>query len=307
MPSRHVILTEGVGSPAWATFLPFFRAAAARVVALDIDPQAAGLYLADTGLLVPRYADPDCFEALARICRDHRVTLAFPSIHEGLLGWSERREEFARNGTFVAISPPETIAICEDKWRTYEFFRSCNVPTPRTSLRAEHELLKPRVGRGGAGIRRLAPGEAPAMDGHVTQEFLRGQEYSVDAFCDLSGTPLYIVPRPRLAVESGLSVRGKVVRHPEIESLARRALAATPFTGPVNLQCFDTPDGVFFTEINPRIAGGMSLSMAATENWFAALARLLAGETVTPGPVAHGLTMMRHYTDCFRPEGELLT
>jgi hypothetical protein len=51
----------------------------------------------------------------------------------------------------------------------------------------------------------------------------------------------------------------------------------------------------------------MSLSMAATENWFSLLARLLAGKTVTPKPVAYGLTMMRHYTDCFRREDELLT
>ena len=303
---RHIILTEGVGSPAWATFLPLFREAAAAVVALDIDPQASGLYLADTGLLVPKYADPACFEALERICREQAVTLVFPSIHEGLAGWSERRESFARDGVFVAISPPDTIAVCEDKWRTYEFFLSCGVPTPRTSLAAEFGLLKPRVGRGGAGIRRLAPGESPDMTGCVTQQFLEGQEYSVDAFCDLAGTPLYIVPRQRVAVESGLSVRGRVVHHPVIEAHARTALAATPFVGPVNLQCFDTPDGVFFTEINPRIAGGMSLSMAATENWFVALARLLAGETVRPVPIAYGLTMMRHYTDCFRHEDKLL-
>jgi carbamoyl-phosphate synthase large subunit len=222
------------------------------------------------------------------------------------MGWAKRREEFARNGTFVAISPTETIALCEDKWLTYEFFRSCGVPVPVSSLAAEHELLKPRVGRGGTGIRRLQPGESPDMDGYLTQAFLRGQEYSVDAFCDLEGRPLYIVPRQRLAVESGLSVRGRVTWHPTIEAHVRTALAAAHFVGPVNLQCFDTPDGVFFTEINPRIAGGMSLSLAATENWFALLPRLAAGERIAPRPIVYGLTMMRHYTDCFRHEDELL-
>jgi carbamoyl-phosphate synthase large subunit len=305
--SRQVILSEGVGSPGWATLLPFFQEAADRVVGLDIDPLAAGLYLADQGLLVPRYSDPACFPALARVCREQEVTLVLPSIHEGLRGWAERREEFARDGVCVAISPPETIALCEDKWLTYLFFQSCGVPVPATSLAAEHELLKPRVGRGGAGIRRLQPGERPDMAGFLTQTFLRGQEYSVDAFCDLDGKPLYIVPRQRLAVESGLSVRGRVTWHPAIAAHARAILGAAHFVGPVNLQCFDTRDGVFFTEINPRIAGGMSLSLAATENWFALLLRLLAGERPEPRPVAYGLTMMRHYTDCFRHESELLT
>jgi carbamoyl-phosphate synthase large subunit len=309
--ARHTlgnVLTEGVGSPAWGTLLPLMQQTAEAVVALDIDPLASGLYLADRGLLVPPYSDADCFDALCAVCRRENISVVVPTINEGLLNWAEKAGEFAAAGTTVIVSPPETVAVCVDKWRTYQFFRENDIPTPPTSLQADHDLLKPRVGRGGAGIRRLTPADhSLCMDGYITQKLLRGREYSIDALCDLNGQPLYIVPRERLSVESGLSVRGRTAAHPDMERHAARILSSAHFRGPINIQCFDTSEGVFFTEINPRLAGGMSLSMAATENWFDVLARLIGGGPVRPVEIRRGMVMMRYYADCFRQESELVT
>jgi carbamoyl-phosphate synthase large subunit len=301
-----IALVEAVGSLAWGTLLPYLRAIATRVIGLDISPLAYGLYLVDRGYLVPRYSDPDCMDALLDICRRERVELVLPTLHEGLQEWAARRDELAREGIRVLISPPETIALCHDKWETYRFFTNHQIPTPRTSLQHEHDLIKPRVGRGGGGIRRVTPGAPVDMAGHVSQEFIEGQEFSVDALCDLGGRVLYVVPRKRLAVESGLSVQGQVVRDEEIETYVRRILSATPFVGPVDIQCFRTTAGVFFTEINPRIAGGLSLSMAATENWFEVLGKLFRGEKVIPKPVRYDLVMMRYYSDYIVPNDGLL-
>ena len=292
------VLVEAVGSPAWATLLPYLRTVATRIVALDIDPLAAGLYLVDRGVLVPRYSDSGCMDTLVDICRRERIDWVLPTIHEGLHHWAARRDPLAAEGIRVVISPPETIAICHDKWETYRFFCAHDIPTPRTSLTHEHELIKPRIGRGGSGQLRVPPGEPVDMTGCIAQEFLTGTEFSVDALCDFDGRVLYVVPRQRLAVESGLSVRGRVVRDEEIEGYVRTILAAARFVGPVDVQCFRTDAGVRFTEINPRIAGGLSLSMAATENWFGVLERLCRGERVHPKPVNDGLLMLRYYADC---------
>jgi hypothetical protein len=115
-----------------------------------------------------------------------------------------------------------------------------------------------------------------------------------------------VVVRERLVVESGLSVKGKVVADPEIEDLVRRLLAALPLWGPVNVQCFRTASGVFLTEVNSRIAGGLSLSLAATGNWFQWIKDMLQG--VEPGPqaVRSGLVMMRSFQDTIVPASELL-
>ncbi len=301
------VLIEAVGSPVWGATLPWLRQAVSKIVGLDIDPLAFGLYVVDRPYLVPQYGDPACFDRLRDICQREEVGLVYPSVNEGLLEWARRQEELAREGVRVIISPMETVAACIDKWETYQFFARNGIPTPATSLEQRYRLLKPRVGRGGQGIRLLEDGEKVDMQGFVTQELLEGQEYSVDSLCSLEGEVIYVVPRKRLVVESGLSVKGEVVKDEEIETLTRRILAAAAFVGPVNIQCFRTRRGVFFTEINPRLAGGMSLSMAATDNWFTAIARMLAGERVEPAPVRHGMVMMRFLSDCIVEKNQLLS
>jgi carbamoyl-phosphate synthase large subunit len=299
-------LIEAVGSPIWGPLLPTLREAAEFIVGTDVDPLAWGLYRLDQGALVPSYGRPEVWDQLLSLCARWRIDTVFPSLNEGLSGWAQRKAELGRMGISVVISDPETIRLFTDKWETFQFFRDHGIPTPRTSLAQDYPLLKPRNGRGGTGIRLLGPGETVAMDAMVTQELLSGQEYSIDALCDPAGRPLCVVIRERLQVESGLSVRGRVVADPELEAMVRRILAAVPVWGPVNLQCFRTRSGIQFTEVNPRLAGGLSLSMAATGNWFQWIATMLRGGDPGPQAVRSGLVMLRTFQDVIVPEQDLL-
>jgi carbamoyl-phosphate synthase large subunit len=102
-------------------------------------------------------------------------------------------------------------------------------------------------------------------------------------------------------------VVGKVVDDGELVGWARRILAAARFLGPVNMQCFRTDGGLRFTDLNPRISGGLSLSFAATENWFRLIPRLLRGTRIRPRPTVSGLVMMRHLADTVVDGARLLT
>ncbi len=294
------LLVEAVGSPAWPTLLPFLRPVAHRIVALEVDPLSVGAPLVDACILVPPYAELDSPELLLRICRDEGVDQVLPTVHEGLPLWAAHRETFRREGVEVVISPPETVAIFHDKWRTYEFFRDCGVPTPETSLDHLYELVKPRVGRGGQGLRRTRPG-TESLEGCISQRFVRGREVSVDVLCDRAGRAVYSVQRERLAVESGLAVRARVIFDERIDRGVERIVSSARFLGIVNIQCFVEEEGVVFTEVNPRIPGGLSLSLAATENWFARLRRALDGAPFEPVAPKLGLTMLRHWSDVFVP------
>jgi carbamoyl-phosphate synthase large subunit len=301
------LFIEAVGSPVWGSHLPWLKASGARIVGTDITARASGLYLVDEPHIVPRYRDADCWPRLMQICREAGVTAVLPSVNEGLAGWAARKAELAQMGARLILSPLETISWCVDKWLTYEHFSQHGIPTPRTSLRNDYALVKPRDGRGGAGIYRINAGVDALPAGCVTQDIMHGVEYSIDALCAPDGSVRTIVLRQRTVVESGVSVCGVVVADAEIESMARRVLASSPFFGPVNLQCFRTAQGVFFIEVNPRIPGGLALSMAATENWFTPLSAWLEGRNPGPLPlVHHGMTMMRYYSDVFVPQEKLL-
>ena len=143
------------------------------------------------------------------------------------------------------------------------------------------------------------------MTGKISQEYVDGQEYTVDILCDLGGTPVYVVPRLRLRVESGISVAGQVARDHEIEEHCRTICRSLRLRGPINVQCIRSGDGLFFTEVNARMSGGLALSMAATENWFSTIKAMLSGRTATSVPIRSGLTMIRHHADVFVQGGDL--
>ena len=291
-------LFEAVGSPGWPTLLPWLRCSFRSIAALEIDPFVARAGLVDQLLEVQPYSEIQDGEFLVELCAREDIDLVFPSVDEGLLLWDAQRAALAERGVELVLSPRETLEICLDKWATYEFFRERGIPTPETSRRHEYELLKPRRGRGGDGLRRAAPTHEP-LDGAVSQQIATGQELSIDVLCGPDGDLQYCVARERLETLSGISMRGRVVRHDAAERYVRRIVEATPFRGIANVQCFVEGDAVSFIEINPRIPGGLSLSLAATENWFDCWLKLRAARPIESVPVRVGLAVSRHYADAF--------
>ena len=57
--------------------------------------------------------------------------------------------------------------------------------------------------------RKSCGGELPAA---IIQEFLDGQEYTIDIFTDFSGRPLCAVPRERLEVRGGEVAKSLTVK-----------------------------------------------------------------------------------------------
>lgn len=294
------VLFEAIGSPGWPTLLPWLRASFQRISALEIDESLTDSSLVDRCLQVMPYADLEEPDVLIRLCERESIDIVFPSVDEGLLVWDSLRAPLSERGTRVVLSPKRTIEIFGDKWETYQFFRDHEIPTPRTSLQHDYELVKPRNGRGGDGIRRARATGAPLAE-EISQELARGQELSVDLLVSPEGELIRCVQRERLEVWSGVCVRGRVVQHAVVDALVQRIIRATPFVGFANLQCFVDGDDVEFIEVNTRIPGGLSLSLAATDNWFDCWLKLQAAQSIRPARIQHGLRMRRHYADQFIP------
>ena len=292
------ILTEASGSLTAAWLMRAIREAGHQPVGSDILDITPARCLADDFIRLPPADDPRLWEQTAELLRSHRIDLVIPSLDESLAGWAERREAFADAGTHILISAPETLAVCQDKWRTYQFFREQGIPTVATSREQRYPLVKPRVGRGGSGVR--ITDEPVDMTGMLSQELAAGFEVTVDALFDHRGEAVYIVPRRRIGVRDGKSTGGETFAHEGIERLVRRMGDALAFYGPINFQCFVDGETIRFIEINPRIAGGMALGLAATENWIRVIVEhLLPRRAVTPVPVRYGLRMVRYYAECF--------
>lgn len=296
------ILLEASGSLTAAYLINAVKSAGHLAVASDINDNAYGRYLADEFLEMESAHSPTLWGGIIRSVMDHKIDLVIPSLDETMLGWAERKDFFKNNEVDVIISPRSSIELAQDKWLTYLFFKENNIPTPLTSLEQQYSLIKPRFGRGGVGIYRNE--KIPLnMDGMISQEFIEGREFTIDILCDLEGSPIYIVPRERLSVQGGKSINGVVIEDGELEHWVKKICESTQFVGPINIQCFRVADGsVKFLEINPRIAGGMALGFAATENWVTVIIdTILSGKKHLPKPIKYGLQMRRYYAEVFIP------
>jgi carbamoyl-phosphate synthase large subunit len=299
----YKILTEASGSLVSAYIIKAIQSAGHLAVATDIDPYCHGRHLADDFILMPRHDDPQLWDKISALLKGHEVRVAIPSFDETLMGWAEGKEKFRRQGVHVQLSEADTVRTFQDKWLTYQFFRENDIPTPKTSLGQEFPVIKPRMGRGSGGFQIST--HSVDMEGKISQELLAGEEFTVDVFCDRDAYPVYIVPRKRLTVREGKSTAGLVVESPEIAGIVRKICAAIAFAGPINMQCFRLPDNsLSFTEVNPRIAGGMALGFAATENWVSLIVEhFIEGKKIDPKPIRYGLMMQRYYAEVFIPAG----
>lgn len=298
---QYRMLTEAAGSLTAGYLIKSIQAAGHICVGSDIDGRCAGAKLADDFIVMPSSTDANLWQTIEKILVRKQIDVVIPSLDESLLGWAERKAHFSSLGVQVILSDPASVAICQDKWLTFQFFNENGIPTPATSLTQQYPVVKPRLGRGGAGVKITT--ESVEMSGMVSQELLVGVEYTIDVFCDRESSPLYIVPRRRVKVRDGKSIEGVVERHEGIESWVRLICERLSFIGPINIQCFVLPDGkIKFVEINPRIAGGMALGFAATENWIDLIVRnLIHEQPLSPGSVLDRLEMRRYYAESFVP------
>ncbi len=296
------ILTEASGSLVSAFLIRAIQAAKHTAIASDLDANNAGRFLADEFIKMPSKDDPLLWNKIAQIVKRHRIDVVIPSFDETLEGWAMRRDEWRiQLGVYIITSPPEAIHTFLDKWETYRFFMAEGIPTAATSLQQDYPLVKPRQGRGAKGV--CIPGKEVDMEGMISQEVLSGQEYTLDVLCDRKSHPVYVVPRRRIKVVEGKTVTGLTERLPFLRRYVNKICKAARLEGPLNIQCFvDNKAGIRFTEVNPRIAGGMALGFAATENWISLLIRhFIQGNPLKAKPVKYGMRMYRYYAECFIP------
>jgi len=317
--SRPTLLRTAAGSPPTVTQYKAFQALGCRVVAADCDPASVGFHFADAAYVVPRVGAADYLERMLAVCLREAVDLFLPALDEELELCGRHRERFEQLGTRLLLSGPEALAVCADKLRMAECFRELGIPHPRTvpaeayregSFERYPVIVKPRSGRGGAGV-HLARDHAEAaffaryVERAVVQECLAGVEYTIDALAGFDHELRVLSPRQRLATESGVSSKGLTHWREGLLEPVRTLVRALGMVGPLNFQCFVSPGGaVGFTEINARLAGTAILSQAAGVPLFEGILDLALGREPAPWlKPCPPLLMYRHWDEVFLAPG----
>ncbi len=278
---------------------------------------APAMHHVDVAHLVPPLHDNAHLPALESIIQSHGIDMLIPLIDSELSVIGELAARSDALGCRVIISSDEVIKICQDKLRTYQVLKAAKIDTPATwpvetvLRRRRHRFpyfLKPREGSAGLGNYKIhSVEELVVFSRHVpdpiVQEFVDGEEHTLDVYTGFDSLPRCVVPRKRIEVRSGEVSKGITVKNRRIMAVGKKVASALPgCRGVITVQCIVTPERqIRVIEINPRFGGGVPLAIhcgADFPRWLLA-EHLGRHPTIKPDAFANGVMMLRYDQSVF--------
>lgn len=266
-----------------------------KLVAADISLTAPAIYFADLYHIVPKISEEGFIESIIDICLKEDIKLIVPTIDTELSVLSKNKQRIEEKTKAKAlVSDERVIEICRNKYYTQVFFESNGFGTPKLITDIEQGkgnlkyplFIKPLDGS--SSINAFKVNNEFELNffreyikNPILQEFVDGEEFTVDAFLDFDSNPITIVPRKRLATRNGEISKGLIVKDIEIITETKKLLEVLKPIGHITIQCLKTEKGIRFIEINPRFGGGAPMSIMVGANTPLNLYKLLNGESLS--------------------------
>lgn len=284
-----------------------------KVIATDTQYNAPALADADVAVEVPFITDPNYIKVLLQICKQNDVDAILSLNDLELPILASHKPVFTENGVAVIVSDPVVIDTCFDKWKTQLFLQKLGIRTPKTylSLREVSEaisqgevsfplIIKPRWGSASIGIEvvetfeelelayrlltiRLkrsilsAAGDAVTDQVILFQEKLVGQEYGMDVINDLDGNYVASFAKKKMGMRDGETDKAQLIADSRFDELGERVGTGLRHIGNLDIDVFDTPNGLYVLELNPRFGGGYPFTHQGGVNVPAILVEWLKG------------------------------
>jgi len=289
------------------------------IVGTDINEKydIAGSKFCDKFFKVPiAFEEENYIDTLVSIINSESIDLLIPIV-DIELEVIARNRNIIEKSTYLLLSSYNIIMTCNDKLKTYEFFENIGIPTLKTVLFDDSSdiknlidsagvdfpfIVKPRKGVSSRDVYEIQNEEElpliKRIKDPVIQEKGRGQEYTIDVFCD-GEKVISAVPRRRIETRAGISYKGITEKDKKLINYAKKIAEELHIKGPANIQCFKNGDEVKFFEINPRFSGSLPLTIAAGVNTPLFALKMAAGEELRPTMDFKIVRMCRYWEEVF--------
>ncbi|NQU74830.1 MAG: ATP-grasp domain-containing protein [Planctomycetes bacterium] len=284
---------------------------AGRTVGTDITSAAPGLHAVDHAEIVPQVRTLHYVPRLQELVDKYKIRLLVPFTDIDLRTLSRHIPEFEQLGCTVMVAPEQTLTACRNKIKFNDLVSKAGLKCIHTrdlrSFRAQPFypcFIKPVHGSAAIGSSLVRNDrELRAHIGvHGTQlmcqEYIPGQEYTIDVFRRRDGLVCAVVPRQRLAIRSGEVEKALTVNDSQLIDATVKLVNLIPgLWGVLNAQCRRPAGGEpHFFELNPRFGGGAPLTLAAGVDLPKLVIMEVLGQTVAPtvGQFTDGLLMLRY-------------
>ena len=295
------VLLSSVGRRGY--LVKYFKQAvgdAGEVWGADSSSYAPAFRYCDHVVLLPRVGEAGYADKLLALCRKNKIDMVVPLIDPELEILAAEYDKFRSNGIMAVVSPAKTIEIAFDKYQTYLHAQKAGIAVPETVTTIEEALkliasgklswpviVKPRKGSASMyvynchneGELQLAFRNCP---GPVIQQFIPGEEYGYDIFCDGDFKPVSVFCKRKLAMRAGETDKAVSVNEKKLVDLGVKIAQALPVFGPADADVKMGKNGPMLLEVNPRFGGGYPCSHLCGADFPAKLIAICKGQKLIP-------------------------
>lgn len=214
----------------------------------------------------PDFSDPSFDDWLLDTVRIYNADIIIPNMDYATVALSKARHLIEGISAWPLVSSEHLCRTMLDKCEADKWFKTKNLPVPGQANWPR--IFKNRFGFGSRGqflVRNENERELFSrnynLNNFIEQEYLNGNEYTVDAYVDRSGQFISAMSRRRIRVSDGEVVDSLSDRQPEILRLSEEIFANTGWQGPLTAQFILTSHGPILIEVNPRFGGGVTHSI----------------------------------------------
>lgn len=254
---------------------------------------------ADHSFISPLIYQENYISSLIDYCNRFSISTIMSLFDIDLLILSKHKKDFLSNGITVLLADENSISICNDKWKTYQFLIDNNIGTPKTYkniLDAKDAILKgnlsypvivkPRWGMASIGVYSVENDEEltvlynkskqdafrthlkyesslTASEAVIIQEKMSGFEYGIDVLNDLNGRYVATFAKKKITMRAGETDIGEIVSPLPFQNMAEIISNKIKHQGLLSVDSFVSDSNIFVTEINCRISGHYPISHIA--------------------------------------------
>lgn len=228
-----------------------------------------------------KWSDQEVVADIETIAWLKKIDLIIPLQDEAVLLLAEHQDEMPCH---CLVGSYDSANVAFDKW-FYSIFILDNFPEiyipsfiPESKeflgniIEFNKKIIKPKKGFNSKGLHIITNSsdvwELNINDfewsKYFVQDFIDGQEYTVDAYINREGKFIDAVPRIRIRVDGGEVVTSETIEYPQLVNYTRDIGLKLGIIGPYNTQfIIDKWNRIYTTETNARFGGGCTLSIAA--------------------------------------------
>ena len=172
-----------------------------------------GNYIGD----IPFVDDKNFIPSIKKIIKKYNIDAIYPTMDKVITKLAENQKNLDCK---IICSPLWTTKICLSKTKTYEKFKDL-ILVPKiykevSEIDSYPVFLKPDIGYGAKGATKVNNKEELNCQfkknaSSIILEYLEGEEYTVDCFTNRKGQLLFVGPRKRCRIRTGISVNTKTI------------------------------------------------------------------------------------------------